>query len=321
MRFDLRSPGATATQRADLHRTVLDMSSWADQQGGLGSIVLSEHHSSDDGYLPSPITMAAAVAAVTEHCPIIVAAAIALFYDPVRLAEDIITLDHLSRGRAMIVLGVGYRPEEYELYGLDFDRRGAIADQQLERLLDVLNDARIGTAVPRVTPAPYTDPMPLLAWGGRSRAAARRAGRHGIGFFAQNDAPGLKETYEQAAIEHGHAPGLCMLPPVDTPLIVFVADDVDTGWSEVGPSMLVDASAYAEWNDAAGTTHDTASVTGAATVDLMRQANASHRVVTPEGARDLVAEHGLLGLHPLCGGLDPEIAWPYLRRAVTAVQP
>ena len=85
--------------------------------------------------------------------------------------------------------------------------------------------------------------------------------------------------------------------------------------------MLVDASAYAEWNDAAGTTHDTASVTGAATVDLMRQANASHRVVTPEGARDLVAEHGLLGLHPLCGGLDPEIAWPYLRRAVTAVQP
>lgn len=321
MRFDLRAPGATAAQRADLHRTVLDMASWADEQGGLGSIVLSEHHSSDDGYLPSPITMAAAVAAVTEHCPITVAAAIAPFYDPVRLAEDIITLDHLSRGRAMVVLGVGYRREEYELFGLDFDRRGAIADRQLERLLDLLRDARIGTDHPRVTPTPYSSPMPLLAWGGRSKAAARRAGRHGIGFFAQNDAPGLKETYKSAAVEHGHKPGLCVLPPIDTPLIVFVADDVDAGWAEVGPSMLVDASAYAEWNDAAGTTHDTASVSGATTVDQLRTANASHRVVTPGEARDLIARHGLLGLHPLCGGLDPAIAWTYLRRAVAAVQP
>ena len=37
------------------------------------------------------------------------------------------------------------------------------------------------------------------------------------------------------------------------------------------------------------------------------------------GARQVVEEHGLLTLHPLCGGLDPEVAWPYLRRAVAAL--
>ena len=36
--------------------------------------------------------------------------------------------------------------------------------------------------------------------------------------------------------------------------------------------------------------------------------------ITPQ----IVAEHGLLALHPLCGGVDPETAWPYLRRAVAA---
>lgn len=317
MRFDLRAPGASAQERAALHRTAIDMAAWADERGG-GSIVVSEHHASDDGYLPSPLTLASAMAAVTSSTPIVVAAAVLAFYDPVRLAEDLITLDHISQGRVMVVLGLGYRPEEYALHGVDYRRRGAVADEKLERLLTILGDASAGAAEPRVTPAPFSAPMPSLAWGGRSLAAARRAGRNGIGFFAQTDDPALGVAYEEAARAHGHEPGLCVLPSPETPLIVFVNDDLDSGWREVGGSMLVDAVAYHAWNDAAGTAEGTASLSSATTIDGLRAADGSHRVVTADDAGRLVREHGMLGLHPLCGGLDPDIAWPYLRRAVDA---
>jgi alkanesulfonate monooxygenase SsuD/methylene tetrahydromethanopterin reductase-like flavin-dependent oxidoreductase (luciferase family) len=280
---------------------------------------VSEHHASDDGYLPAPFQLAAAMAAVTAATPIVLALTILPLHDPVRLAEDIITLDHLSEGRAMVVLGLGYRPDEYDLFGVDFARRGAIADQKLARLIDLLDEASVGTAEPRVTPAPYTRPRPVLAWGGGSPAAARRAGRHGIGFFAQNDGPGMRAAYEAAARDAGHEPGLCVLPSPATPFAVFVADDVDAGWEEVGPSLLVDAIAYHQWNVAAGTADTTASVTAAATVDELRAVHGAHRIVTPEGARALVADHGILALHPLCGGTEPAVAWPYLRRAVAAL--
>ncbi|MGN6694023.1 MAG: LLM class flavin-dependent oxidoreductase [Aquihabitans sp.] len=318
-RFDLRAPAATGPQRAALHRTAVDMARFVDQHG-CASIVVSEHHSSDDGYLPAPFQLAAAMAAATTSTPIVLALTILPLHDPVRLAEDIVTLDHLSEGRAMVVLGLGYRSDEYELFGVDFARRGAIADEKLTRLLVLLDEAAAGAAEPRVTPAPFTRPRPMLAWGGGSLAAARRAGRHGIGFFAQNDGPGMQEAYEGAARAAGHQPGLCVLPSPATPFAVFVADDVDAGWDEVGPSLLIDAVAYHRWNAAAGTADTTASVTAASTVHELRSVEGAHRIVTPDGARALVAQHGILALHPLCGGTDPEVAWPYLRRAVDALR-
>ncbi len=319
-RFDLRGPGLDRAPRAAQHRTALAMASWLDERG-CGSIVVSEHHVSDDGYLPSPLPFATALAAVTTRTPIVVAAAVLPLYDPVRLAEDIVTLDHVSQGRAMVVLGLGYRPVEYELYGVDWHRRGAVADAKLARLLELLDAAAAGTDPVRVTPAPHSAPRPLLCWGGRSLAAAQRAGRHGLGFFAQTDDPALRTTYEEAARAAGHQPGLCVLPPADMPLITFVHDDVDTGWAEVGPAMLVDAAGYHDWAAAAGTAEGTASMSPAASLDDLRRAEGAHRVVTPDQARHLAERYGTIGLHPLCGGLDPDLAWTYLRRAVAAVGP
>ncbi len=317
MRFDLRAPGKSADERAALYRTAIEMAAWADENA-CTAIVVSEHHASEDGYLPSPIPLAAAMAAVTTSTPISVAAAVLPFYDPVRLAEDIITLDHISQGRAMVVLGLGYRPIEYELHGVDFDRRGAIADEKLERLLELLRDAGRATTQPRITPPPFSDPMPLLAWGGRSKAAARRAGRNGLHFFAQGGDADLADAYTEAATAAGHEPGMCMIPDATAPLIVFVNDDTDAGWQEVGPSMLVDAISYHDWNEAAGTAEGTASLSSARTLDDLRTEEGAHRVVSADVAAGFVRDHGPLGLHPLCGGLDPEVAWPYLRRAVAA---
>ena len=316
-RFDYRSPGATNTERSRLYRESLEMARWVDERGCM-SLVVSEHHSTADGYLPSPLQVAAAMAAVTERTQITVAVAVLPFYDPIRLAEDLITLDHLSAGRVMVVLGLGYRETEYDLYGVDFGSRGRIADQKLEALLAHLDASRRAELLPRVTPTPFSEPRPLLAWGGKSKAAARRAGRFGLGFYAQTNTPGLREAFRGAAESSGQKPGFCFLPPPDAPYAVFVNDDVDMGWNDVGQALLNDASGYQEWND---DITEIASFSSSVTVDALRDEQGAHRVVSSQGVGELLSEHGFVSLHPLCGGLAPDTAWPYLRRAVGVLNP
>ena len=87
------------------------------------SIAISEHHASPDGYLPHPLLMTAAMAARTTNVRFAIAALIAPFYDPIRLAEDVVVLDHLSRGRVDLIVGGGYVREEFAMYGVPMRAR------------------------------------------------------------------------------------------------------------------------------------------------------------------------------------------------------
>ena len=118
-----------------------------------------------------------------------------------------------------------------------------------------------------VTPAPVTPGGPFVAWGGGSIAAARRAGRHGIGFFAQKGDPALGIAYEEASRQAGHEPGMCILSSVDSPTTVFVAENVDQAWEELGPYLMHDVLSYAEWNEGNA---DTASLSFVSTAEELR---------------------------------------------------
>src|SRR3954467_1432013 len=96
MRFDLRAP-ASGAPRAELYAAALDMAAWAETRGCV-SAVLCEHHTSDDGYLPSPLILASAMAARTTTLPITIAVVLLPLYDPVRLAEEMAVLDIISNG-------------------------------------------------------------------------------------------------------------------------------------------------------------------------------------------------------------------------------
>ena len=135
----------------------------------------------------------------------------------------------------------------------------------------------------------------MVSWGGGSLAAARRAGRHGVGFFAQKGDPALGEAYEQAAREAGHEPGMCLLPPVDAPTTVFVAEDLDKAWDELGPYLMHDVLSYAEWNEG---NVDTASLSFVKTAEELRAENRSHRIYTVDEAIAAVRAGMPLGLHP-----------------------
>lgn len=318
MRFDMRAPefGAPTTE---LYAAALEMATWAESRGALVTVVC-EHHTMADGYLPSPLVLATAMAARTSSLSIMTAALILPLYDPIRLAEDMVVLDIISGGRVSYVMAVGYRPEEFEHHGVDFKRRGKLVDEQLALLV------RAKTGEPfehqgrriHVTPAPVTPGGPRISWGGGSPAAARRAGRFGLDFFAQGGGAELEEVYAAEARAHGLEPGYCMIPSLDTATTVFVADDVDRAWEELGPHLLHDVLSYAAINE--GNTH-TASLSRATSVEELRAEGRTHRIVTVDEALAMIKGGHPLPLQPLVGGLPPEIAWRYLRIVTDEVMP
>jgi alkanesulfonate monooxygenase SsuD/methylene tetrahydromethanopterin reductase-like flavin-dependent oxidoreductase (luciferase family) len=312
MRFDLRAP-AIGAPAVDLYAAALDMAAWAEERGCV-AIALSEHHASPDGFLPAPLVLAAAVAARTKQVPVIIAAALLPFYEPVRLAEEMIVLDHISRGRVSYVFGLGYRPQEFEHFGIAMRDRVQIVERNLDVVLRALredsfeHDGRTIT----VTPRPYTDGGPTIAYGGTTAAAAKRAARFGLDFFAQSNAPGIGDAYRSECERLGREPGTTVLPDRASPTITFVADDVDKAWDELGPYLLHDATTYASWNP---DDDYTVSLSRETTVEALRTERGAYQIFDMDEGAAHLREHGILSLHPLCGGVPPDIAWSYLERA------
>ncbi len=317
MRFDMRAPdfGATA---ADLYAAAVEMAEWGETNGCM-SIVISEHHCSDDGYLPSPVVLASAIAARTTSMPIQVAAMLLPFYEPVRAAEDLAVLDIMSGGRVSYVIGLGYRDPEFEMFGVERKGRG----RRAEATVDFLRRAWTGEPFEHdgrrvhVTPAPLTPGGPVLMLGGSSRAAARRAARCEMGLYAQTSELDLEAIYREACEEMGREPGFCMIPPPGIVTSAFVAEDVDEAWREMGPHLLHDARMYTEWL-AGGVA---AVTTTALTVDELRAERGAYRIFSVEEAIEEVKQSGILVTQPLCGGLPPELAWKSLRLIAERVLP
>ncbi|KUI07164.1 luciferase [Mycobacterium lehmannii] len=310
LRFDMRAPSMGAPP-TELYAAACDMAEWAETRGCVAA-VLCEHHCADDGYLPSPLLLGSAIAARTEQLMLNLVILLP-FYDVARLAEDMAVLDHISAGRATYVFGIGYRAQEYEHFGLSLSERGKIADQKLGMLRRLLAGEEVEYEGRRmkVTPRPRTPEGPMMSWGGASLAAARRAGRNGLGLLANGGVPGMQEAYESACRENGYEPGFMLIPDRNAATNCFVADDVDAAWDEIGEYLLHDAMAYSEWNP---DNNISANITTAKTVDELRSQSTTHVILSVDEARKRLAAGEVFNINPLCGGIPPAIAWPYFKR-------
>jgi alkanesulfonate monooxygenase SsuD/methylene tetrahydromethanopterin reductase-like flavin-dependent oxidoreductase (luciferase family) len=319
LRFDMRAP-SWAGPAGDLYAAAIDMCAWAETRGAVLA-VLSEHHGAEDGHLPAPLMLASAIAARTRSLAILLAAVPIPLWDPVRLAEEMSVLDLISRGRVSYAFGVGHRSQEYDHFGIDMATRGRVADEILAVLGPLVRGESVeyrGRPV-RVTPPCGSASGPMVLIAGGSKAAARRAGRYGLGFVSQTDSPGLKEFYEAQCRAHGHEPGMIQFPVRGAPTAVFVADDVDEAWDVLGPHLLHDAvtaASYRPHDDPK--TSPVASITRADSVTALREESGPYRIFTPDEATDYVRSGRPLPLHPLCGGISPDVAWPYLELAAAA---
>lgn len=306
IRYDLRVPAFATTTHADLYRACLDQCEWADALG-LDVAVLSEHHGVDDGYLPAPVTLAAAIAGRTKRIQINIAAVLVPLHDPVRLAEQLAVLSLASGGRVSLVAGLGYRQEEFDMAGVDRRDRGKL----LEEYIDVLRKAWTGEPFEwrsrriRVTPKPASPPMILV--GGSTAIAAKRAARLGCGFFPAIGDPELAELYQAECARVGFHGGFVSLP--GGPGFVHVSEDPERDWRRIGPHALYDAQSYDAWQtpDQRSQVH-----TSAKTIAELR-ASGVYRILTPVECIALAKETGRVLLHPQMGGIPPELGWEGLR--------
>ena len=254
------------------------------------------------------------MAARTTDLAINVAALLLALYEPVKLAEDLAVIDLIARGRVSYVVGIGYRSEEFAMFGIDRSRRGEMVEHRIKILRRLWAGETVdveGRPV-SITPPPFTPGGPFLAYGGGTEAAARRAGRLGMYFIAETPDASLESAYTEAAQQAALAPLGCSFPAADVPLTVFVADDPDKAWAEVGEYLLRDAVSYRSWN---AHRSGTASVSFASTVADLKAERGAYQIITPDEARAYVDSGVLLALQPLVGGLPPDIGWRYLEAA------
>jgi alkanesulfonate monooxygenase SsuD/methylene tetrahydromethanopterin reductase-like flavin-dependent oxidoreductase (luciferase family) len=316
LRYDLRAPAWGPADHASLYRACLDQCAWGDDHG-VEMVVLSEHHGVDDGYLSSPMILAAAIAARTARMRISMQALLAPLHDPIRLAEDLAALDLASGGRTMTTLGLGYRDEEFEMFGVERRRRAPLLEEAVEVVLQAWTGEPFehrGRTV-RVTPRPLTQPHPLLFVGGSVPAGARRAARLRLPFMSADDNPELAEVYRQECEAIGFKGGFAVIP--SAPSYVHIAEDPEKAWATVGPHMLHDASEYDSWQhpDQHSAVH-----VHARDVDELRTSGV-YKVLTPDECVEHVKQRGALILHPLVGGLPPEVGWECLELFDAKVRP
>jgi alkanesulfonate monooxygenase SsuD/methylene tetrahydromethanopterin reductase-like flavin-dependent oxidoreductase (luciferase family) len=309
MRFDMRNPVQAGTVMADRYAAALDMVEWADRRGCV-SVAVSEHHGSPDGYLPSPIPMLAAMVARSTNVRFQVAALIAPFYDPLRLAEDMIVLDHLSRGRVDLIVAAGYVAEEFAMYGVPMNERARRVTEMVTTLKGAFSGEPFelrGRTV-HVTPAPYRPGGPQILLGGSSEPAARRAARIADGFIPS--APDVWEYYRDELHKLGRPdPGPSR---ISANRVVALAEDPEKGWEQMGPFFLHETNAYGAWRSdddnlsAPFRTHEG--------LDALR-ATGQYNVMSPEQfiAEQQAAPVPFAMLHPMCGGMPPDLAWSSLR--------
>ncbi|HEY5153683.1 MAG TPA: LLM class flavin-dependent oxidoreductase [Acidimicrobiales bacterium] len=319
VRFDMRAPGLAPAQAQPLYDAAIEMVEWADAKG-FDMAVVSEHHAAADGYLPSPIVLASAMAARTRRIALFISALLVPLHDPIRLAEDIAVLDLISNGRISVIAGLGYRPVEYELLGKAWNRRGKLLDEALEVMIQAWAGEPFeyrGQTV-QVTPRPLQQPHPTVLIGGGGPAAAKRAARLGFGMFPSIDDPELARIYREECERLGTTPGWVAVP--SGPPTLFVAEDPDRLWGQIGSYLLHDAMTYRSWQPEGQTSHVKADAT---TVDALR-AEGVYQILTPEECVAVAGEIGPFGAmthHPLCGATPPEYGWASLELYVDRVLP
>ena len=308
LRYDMRAP-AFGAPTAALYAASIEQCAWADRLG-FNTVYLAEHHGADDGYCASPMIQGSAIAAVTSGMEIHLSALIAVLHQPLRLAEDLATLDLISQGRLAMTLGIGYRPHEYEMFGIEKARRVPI----LEEIIGVLEKAWSGepfdyhgTTV-MVRPTPFRQPRPPIYIGGSSEASARRAARLGDNYLPA--LPALTDLYESERRRLGLP--VPARPLAKGPLFLFVSDDPERDWPRVAPHIIYTSNSNTKWAQERGV-----GATPYHQVDGVDDLKASPEfaVVTPDECVALATALGPrseLVFQPLMGGMDPALGWASL---------
>jgi alkanesulfonate monooxygenase SsuD/methylene tetrahydromethanopterin reductase-like flavin-dependent oxidoreductase (luciferase family) len=219
---------------------------------GFTGVWLSEHHFVDDGYLPSPLVVAAAVAARTSTMTIGTNILLLPMHHPLRVAEEAAAVDLLSGGRFVLGVGQGYVQHEFEALGFNRKNRPSLFEEGIEIIRQALTEGHTGYEGKRwnlpdlpFEPRP-NGKLPIYA-GAFVDPAIDRAARLADGFLASAGGGAFGETYRKvrdALARHGRE-------DEDFPYVAsgvaFVHEDAERAREIVAPAIAYQRTRYAEW--------------------------------------------------------------------------
>lgn len=171
----------------------------------------------------APFVFLAGVGAHTERMRLGTGVYLAALHHPANIIEQVSTLDRITNGRAVLGVGTGYRPYEFETYGIPFHERGRVLDEVLSVCRqawstgsyawdgDYFNFDDVA-----VFPPPVQTPHPPIYVGGTSPAAIRRAARLGDTWFTLpmetlDVVTELADRYRAACAAEGRTPRICLM--------------------------------------------------------------------------------------------------------------
>lgn len=322
--YDFRNPARWRMPYDRLYAQTLEQIVYAEQLG-FDSIWISEHHFVEDGYCPSVLAVAAHIAARTTRVRIGTSVLLLPLHDPLRVAEDVNTVDILSGGRLDLGVGLGYRPEEFMAFGIPRTQRPSRFEDNLAVLRKALAGEPFSHAgryrrIERpiaVTPPGLQQPT-VPIWGAASSVvAAERVARERL----QLTIRGGREVYDAWANGlHAQGEEVSAYQCV-TRCSFYVTDDPERTWREIGPHVVYQTAAYADWGAAgARTTMDT-------DAETERQARQTWMIGSAEAVEQQIRTYQRrLPFTQLIGfgvppGMPPEALNPALARFAREVMP
>ena len=158
---------------------------------GLASVWLAEFHFMPDrSVLGSPIVVAAAIAGRTERIRIGMAVYVLPLNNPLRIAEEVATVDQISRGRFDLGIGRSGFVRMYRSYGINYDE----SEQRFDEALWILKKAWKGEAFTfegqhyqaydaRISPIPYSSSGPEMRMAATSAGTFEKVAKLGLPVF------------------------------------------------------------------------------------------------------------------------------------------
>lgn len=188
---------------AELYDTRLALIAAADE-AGFSRYQLAEHQSTPLGMAPSPSVFLAAAARETKRIRLGPLVYLLPLYEPLRLANEIVMLDHLCHGRLELGVGRGVSPYELGYRGVDYTATKALFLEVLDTLIAAFTSDSLtagGPLTPRyqdvpVQMHPHQRPYPPLWYATTMVDSAEWAGEHGINLMGLGPAAAFRDCVD-----------------------------------------------------------------------------------------------------------------------------
>ncbi len=285
---------------------------------GYDTIWLTEHHFAEDGYSPSLLPIAGAIAGMTSRVRIGTFLLLLPLHNAVRVAEDAATVDIISNGRFDLGLGQGYSLAEFEGYGIPRNERASRLEEGIAVIRGMWTQDPFSYSgrhynVKNISlmPKPAQTPHPPLWMGATAKKAVERAARLGCHFLGIGGVTS-QEIYDTALRAHGRDPkdyhaAQCVW--------AYVAPTYEQAWNDVQDHLHYMLTWYGRWiaeaKDFPGAEKASQLPPPAELRNVTEQLIGTPMVGTPEQVRHKIevmtktvrTTHLVLGMH--LPGLDP----------------